>query len=73
MLEYIYRSEDQAIFTGREHELGQLERHLLEDGPADLQLSGLRRIGKSMLIKKFIRRHSGKPAILPVYINFGGC
>jgi AAA+ ATPase superfamily predicted ATPase len=69
MLEYIYRPEDQVIFTGREYELDQLERHLLGDRPADLHLSGLRRIGKSMLIKEFIRRHSGNSAILPVYIN----
>ena len=69
MLEYIYRPEDQAIFTGRENELAQLERHLLGERPADLHLSGLRRIGKSMLIKEFIRRHVDDPAVLPVYIN----
>ena len=69
MLDYIYRPEDQAIFTGRETELSQIERHLLGNRPADLHLSGLRRIGKSMLIKEFIRRHSADPGVLPVYIN----
>ena len=69
MLDYIYRPEDQNIFTGRENELSQLERHLLGERPADLHLSGLRRIGKSMLIKEFIRRHSADPGVLPVYIN----
>ena len=69
MLDYIYRPEDQAIFTGRENELAQLERHLLGKRPADLHLSGLRRIGKSMLIKEFIRRYVGDSTVLPVYIN----
>ncbi|MEI6313679.1 MAG: AAA family ATPase [Syntrophus sp. (in: bacteria)] len=69
MLDYIYRPEDQAIFTGRENEISQLERHLLGERPADLHLSGLRRIGKSMLIKEFIRRHNADPNVLPVYIN----
>lgn len=69
MLDYIYRPEEQAIFTGRQYELAQLERHLLGERPADLHLSGLRRIGKSMLIKEFIRRHCANPTILPVYIN----
>lgn len=69
MLEYIYRPEDQAIFTGRENELTQLDRHLLRERPANLHLSGLRRIGKSMLIKEFILRHVGDTAVLPVYIN----
>ena len=69
MLDYIYRPEDQIIFTGRENELSHLERHLLGKRPADLHLSGLRRIGKSMLIKEFISRHSADSAVLPVYIN----
>ena len=69
MLDYIYRPEDQAIFTGRENELAQLERHLLGKRPADLHLSGLRRIGKSMLIKEFIRRYVGDSTVLPVYVN----
>lgn len=69
MLDYIYRPEDQTIFTGRENEISQIERHLLGERPADLHLSGLRRIGKSMLIKEFIRRHSADPGVLPIYIN----
>ena len=69
MLDYIYRPEDQAIFTGRENELAQLDRHLLGDRRADLHLSGLRRIGKSMLIKEFILRHVDDTDVLPVYIN----
>jgi biotin operon repressor len=69
MLDYIYRPEDQNIFTGRELEISQLERHLLGERPADLHLSGLRRIGKSMLIKEFIRRHNADPGVLTIYIN----
>lgn len=37
MIDYIYRPENQAIFTGRENELNQLERHLLEERPAEGQ------------------------------------
>lgn len=48
MSAYIYRPEAQAIFSGRENELAQLERHLLRKRPTDLHLSGLRRIVKSM-------------------------
>jgi len=69
MLGYMYRPEDQAIFTGRENELAQLDQHLLGDHQADLHLSGLRRIGKSMLIKEFILRHASDSTVLPVYIN----
>jgi hypothetical protein len=65
MLDYIYRPEDPSIFTGRETELSQIERHLLGKRPADLHLSGLRHIGKSMLIKEFICRHSVDPGVLP--------
>jgi predicted transcriptional regulator len=42
---------------------------LLGKRPADLHLSGLRRIGKSMLIKEFIRRHNADPGVLNIYIN----
>lgn len=69
MLNYFYRPEDQKIFTGRQSELDQLDRHLTGNQPADMHLSGLRRIGKSMLIKEFILRHVDDQNVLPVYIN----
>ncbi len=69
MLEYFYRKDDQEIFSGRKAELSSMERYLLSKRPVDINLSGLRRIGKSMLIKEFIKRHINDKNILPVYIN----
>jgi AAA+ ATPase superfamily predicted ATPase len=57
MFEYFYRKDDQEIFSGRKNELSLMEGYLLSKIPADIHLSGLRRIGKSMLIKEFMKRH----------------
>jgi hypothetical protein len=51
---HIYRPENQAIFTGRENQLAQLVRYLLREHPADLHLSGLRRIGKAPPVPSFL-------------------
>jgi AAA+ ATPase superfamily predicted ATPase len=69
MFTYFYRKDDQDIFTGRKHELSLLEGCLLAKRPVDAHLSGLRRIGKTMLIKEFIKRRLRDRAVLPVYIN----
>lgn len=69
MLDYFYRRDDQNIFSGREKELSLMEGYLLARHPTDIHLSGLRRIGKTMLIKEFIKRHINDKTILPVYIN----
>jgi AAA+ ATPase superfamily predicted ATPase len=69
MLEYFYRKDDQEIFSGRTHELSLMEDHLLSGKPVDVHISGLRRIGKTMLIKEFMKRHMDDESILHVYIN----
>ncbi len=69
MLEYFYRKDDQDIFSGRKKELSLMEGYLLGKRPADIHLSGLRRIGKTMLIKEFIKRHISYKTAIPVYIN----
>lgn len=69
MLEYFYRKDDQRIFSGRKAELSLMEGYLLSIHPVDIHLSGLRRIGKTMLIKEFIKRYITDKRILTVYIN----
>lgn len=69
MTTYFYRQDDRDIFSGREQELSMLEAYLLAKRSTDLHLSGLRRIGKTMLIKEFIWRHLNDSKVLPVYIN----
>ena len=69
MLEYFYRTDDQELFSGREGQLAGLANALLACRSLDMHLSGLRRIGKTMLIKEFIKRQLPNPALLPVYIN----
>src|SRR3989338_1782532 len=69
MLEYFYRQDDQKIFSGRKNELSLIEGYLFSKHPVDIHLSGLRRIGKTMLIKEFIKRHIKRKDILPAYIN----
>ena len=69
MLEYFYRSDDQEIFCGREEQLVGLSNALLASRPLDMHLSGLRRSGKNMLIKEFVKRQLPNSALLPVYIN----
>lgn len=69
MLDYFYRRDDQEIFSGRKGELSLMEEYLLSERSIDIHLSGLRRIGKTMLIKEFIKRHINNKNILLVYIN----
>lgn len=69
MLEYFYRTDDQELFCGREEQLAGLAKALFAPHQVDMHLSGLRRIGKTMLIKEFIKRHLTNSTVLPVYIN----
>ena len=60
MLDYIYPEEEQQFFTDREHHLAllALSRALLVEGTRKhLALSGFRRIGKTLILKEFLRRH----------------
>ncbi len=60
MLDYIYPEEEQHFFTDREHhlELLGLSRDLLVQGiRKHLALSGFRRVGKTVILKEFLRRH----------------
>lgn len=60
MLETIYPDEEQHFFTDREHILALLglSRDLLLQGVRKhLALSGFRRVGKTLVLKEFLRRN----------------
>jgi hypothetical protein len=60
MLDYIYPEEEQRFFTNRQHylELLGLSKTLLAEGVRKhLALSGFRRVGKTVILKEFLRRH----------------
>lgn len=60
MLDYIYPEEEQRFFTNREYTLAVLglSRELLAQGVRKhLALSGFRRLGKTVVLKEFLRRH----------------
>ncbi len=66
-MEYFYPEHLKSVFTNRTRELKDLEytRDLLENGtPRNLSFFGLRRIGKSLLIKEFMSKNSGN-----IYMN----
>jgi len=69
-----YPLDQQKLFTNRDYELTQLGHlvHTLETGPAEhAALFGLRRIGKTLLLKEFMRRLlQTKPSVHPVYMDF---
>lgn len=69
-----YPFDQQKQFTNRDYELAQLNYLIqtLEAGPAEhAALFGLRRIGKTLLLKEFMRRLlQTNPVVLPVYMNF---
>lgn len=69
-----YPDDQQLIFTNREYELAQLAhyRQALGSGPVEhVALFGLRRIGKTLLIKEFMRRTlTEAPDVKPAYMDF---
>ncbi|HNS51836.1 MAG TPA: restriction endonuclease [Anaerolineae bacterium] len=73
MLDYIYPEEEQRFFTDREHylELLGLSRDLLLQGiRKHLALSGFRRVGKTVILKEFLRRHLLQEPEAPVALAF---
>jgi hypothetical protein len=60
MLDYIYPEEERRFFTDRQRhlELLGLSKRLLAEGiRKHLALSGFRRVGKTVILKEFLRRH----------------
>jgi hypothetical protein len=85
-MRYFYPQEQQALFTDRERELAELEYRrdqLLQNRQEHTSLFGLRRIGKTLLLKELVRRTLVQPEetpdegdetpadeIIPVYMDF---
>lgn len=73
-MKYFYPSDQQYIFTNRSLELATLEHlhHNLNNGLVEhAALFGLRRIGKTLLLKEFMRRLFEVPGnASPVYLDF---
>ena len=73
-MQAFYPFDQQALFTNREYELAQLAhyRQALRAGPIEhVALFGLRRIGKTLLLKEFMRRTMDQsPGVAPVYMDF---
>jgi uncharacterized protein len=69
-----YPLDQQKLFTNRDYELAQLDYlvQTMQTGPAEhAALFGLRRIGKTLLLKEFMRRLLiTDSAVLPVYMDF---
>ena len=69
-----YPLDQQALFTNRDYELAQLAHYCqaLLSGPVEnIALFGLRRTGKTLLLKEFMRRTlKSEPNILPIYMDF---
>lgn len=73
MLDYIYPEEEQRFFTDREHhlELLGLSQDLLTQGiRKHLALSGFRRVGKTVILKEFLRRHLLRGLDAPVAVAY---
>ncbi len=68
-----YPLDQQTLFTNREYELAQLShyRQALGAGPVEhMALFGLRRIGKTLLLKEFMRRTlSDASDVIPIYMD----
>lgn len=73
-MNYFYPQDQQILFTDRETELGQLKHALqsFKTGPAEhIALFGLRRVGKTLLLKELIRQvRETEPEITPAYLDF---
>jgi AAA+ ATPase superfamily predicted ATPase len=73
-MNYFYPSDQQALFTNRRQELATLDHyhHSLIDGRVEhVALFGLRRIGKTILLKEFMRRlREPNSAEQPVFLDF---
>ena len=78
MLDYLYPTDERKLFTDREYHLGLLEMcctELQANRRKHLALLGLRRIGKTLILKEFILRLLHKPTavefppVIPVYLD----
>ncbi len=73
-MNYFYPPDQQHLFTDRDTEIGQLMHALnsLQIGPAEhMALFGLRRIGKTLLLKELIRQLLlSHPDTAPAYMDF---
>jgi len=70
MREKFYPESEQILFTNREIELETLDFYLeefLNGIKENVCIFGLRRIGKTILIREFVKRHS---EIKSIYLNF---
>jgi hypothetical protein len=73
MLDYIYPEEEQRFFTDREHHLAllALSKDLLAQGVRKhLALSGFRRVGKTVVLKEFLRRHLAEERDYPTAVIY---
>lgn len=72
-LDYFYPEEEQRLFTNREHYLALLDlsRKLLTQGiRKHLVFNGFRRIGKTVILKEFLRRHWAEQKDSPVVVAY---
>ena len=73
-MNYFYPPDQQSLFTNRRQELAVLAHYhnSLLDGPVEhIALFGLRRIGKTLLLKEFIRQNlSNQSPVSPVFLDF---
>ena len=73
-MNYFYPSDQQALFTNRRQELATLDHyhHSLTNGPVEhVALFGLRRIGKTLLLKEFMRQLTASSQIeCPAFLDF---
>jgi hypothetical protein len=73
-LTFFYPQNQQTLFTDREYHLGLLDlawQSLMAGRPQHLAFLGPRRIGKTLLVKEFIRRAlaAGDGDCVPVYLD----
>lgn len=73
-MNYFYPSDQQSLFTNRRQELATLDHyhHSLTNGPVEhVALFGLRRIGKTLLLKEFMRQLTASSQIeRPAFLDF---
>lgn len=73
-MNYFYPSDQQSLFTNRLQELATLDHyhHSLANGPVEhVALFGLRRIGKTLLLKEFMRQLTASSQIeRPAFLDF---
>ena len=73
-MRYFYPQEQQELFTNRQMELAELAHYrdtLLRGQPEHAALFGPRRIGKTLLLKEFLRQTlEQKTTVAPIYMDF---